>query len=232
MRRIDDSKSSRSFGLDRSWSAAAIVGLAMVLGCSGEVDGAPTFPDSETPAQPEADVAEPVVAPLEPTPPNSAAGDNNAPSAEDGVRPGATDDGDIEDADDDDDDDGGDNDDEDIDDDDGDDNDGDDDAANPDEEVGVDPGPENVTFTNDVRAILVTQCGRCHAAGNLPNFASADAEAGYTVAAREAREILEELSAGAMPLDTCRGGEPGEAGCVSVAEFETIRAWVDADVPE
>lgn len=207
----------RSSGLVHFWRVSALAGFATVLGCSGEVDGAPTFPEPDPPAPVEDNVTQPAVNPLEPAPPNESTSSGNGA----GVEEGASDPTD-EDIDDDDDDR----------DDDQDDDEGDIDEDDADGQLGSEPGLDDVTFTNDVRAILVAQCGRCHAAGNLPNFASADPEAAYDVAAREGREILEELSEGAMPLDTCRGGAPGDAGCVSVAEFETIVAWVNADVPE
>jgi hypothetical protein len=90
---------------------------------------------------------------------------------------------------------------------------------------------EPISFLADVRPILLDNCGRCHASGSLPNFASASADSSYAVALRESEEILEELEEGAMPADTCSGA-PGSRGCVSLAEFELIRDWVEAGAPE
>jgi hypothetical protein len=146
-----------------------------------------------------------------------------------------------------DDDDGGDDDDDDGDDegDDDDDDDGDDDDDDDDDGTGVtppDPGtppvdPANpppadaITFSADIRPMLVTQCGRCHASGGLPQFASADAATGYDVAFRERNNIVSEIRNGNMPADTCNGA-PGSNGCVSVADFTLIQQWVAAGAPE
>jgi hypothetical protein len=103
---------------------------------------------------------------------------------------------------------------------------------NPDPNPGnVTPAPNGLTFTADIRPILLTECGRCHASGGLPNFASANAANGYDVAFRERNEIIGLIQDGEMPADTCRGA-PGSNGCVSVADFELIRQWVAAGAPE
>jgi hypothetical protein len=89
----------------------------------------------------------------------------------------------------------------------------------------------DVTFTSDIRAILLDNCGRCHASGGLPNFASSDAASSYDVAFRQRNSIVGEIQSGNMPADTCNGA-PGSNGCVSVAEFDLIRQWVAAGAPE
>jgi hypothetical protein len=152
----------------------------------------------------------------------------------------------ADDDDDDDDDDDGDDDDSDDDDDDGADDDDDDGGGDDDDDdTGVtppDPGtppvtPGNpppadaITFTADIRPILVTNCGRCHASGGLPQFASANAATGYDVAFRERNSIVSEIRSGNMPADTCNGS-PGSNGCVSVADFNLIQQWVAAGAPE
>ena len=78
---------------------------------------------------------------------------------------------------------------------------------------------------------LVTNCGRCHASGGLPNFASANAALGYDEAFDERDEIVSEIRRGSMPADTCNG-PPGSNGCVSVADFNLIQQWVAAGAPE
>jgi hypothetical protein len=173
-------------------------------------------------------------------PPNPGGNGGGNPAGDD------DDDGDNDDDDDgdndDDNDDGDDNDDDDDrDDDDGDGDDGDDDD---DDDAGVNPPPnpapnpdpvtppaDVLTFTADIRPILVTNCGRCHASGGLPNFASANAATGFDVAFRERNEIIELIQDGEMPADTCNGA-PGSNGCVSVADFDLIRQWVAAGAPE
>lgn len=93
------------------------------------------------------------------------------------------------------------------------------------------PNAGAVTFTNDIRPILLANCGRCHASGGLPQFASANAATGYAVAFRERNEIISEIRSGGMPEDTC-DGPPGSNGCVSVADFALIQQWVAAGAPE
>jgi mono/diheme cytochrome c family protein len=93
------------------------------------------------------------------------------------------------------------------------------------------PPADAVTFTADIRPILVANCGRCHASGGLPQFASANAATGFDVAFRERNSIVSEIRNGNMPADTCNG-DPGSAGCVSVADFNLIQQWVAAGAPE
>lgn len=181
---------------------------------------------------------------LPPEDPDADDSGGNTPPA----NPGANDDDD-----DDDDDNGGDDNDDDSDDDDGDDDDGDDDddddnGGDDDDNGGDDddgggtgvtppPTPGNpppadaITFTADIRPILVANCGRCHASGGLPQFASANAATGYDVAFRERNSIVSEIRSGSMPEDTCNGS-PGSNGCVSVANFNLIQQWVAAGAPE
>jgi hypothetical protein len=140
------------------------------------------------------------------------------------------DDNDVDDQDDDDDQDDGDDDDDDDDDDDEND---DGDVTPPAPGPGV-PAPSvtPVTFTNDIRPILVDNCGRCHASGGLPAFASANASTAFNVAVSERSSIVREITAGDMPADTCNGGAPGTAGCVSTADLALIRAWIAAGTPQ
>src|SRR5262245_46864942 len=94
------------------------------------------------------------------------------------------------------------------------------------------PSAEPISFLVDVRPVLLDNCGRCHASGSLPNFARPSADSSSAVARRESEEILEELEEGEMPADTCSGGAPGSRGCVSLADFELIRDWVEAGSPQ
>jgi hypothetical protein len=116
-----------------------------------------------------------------------------------------------------------------------DDDDGDDDddgtGATPPPPPPVNPGSDAVTFTADIRPILLDNCGRCHASGGLPRFASNDAASSFDVAVQERNSIISEIQRGSMPADTCNGA-PGSNGCVSVADFDLIRQWVAAGTPE
>jgi mono/diheme cytochrome c family protein len=169
-------------------------------------------------------------------PPNLTPGNTPAPSAANDP-PRIEDDADDAD-DDDDDDDGGDDDrgGSDRGGDDGDDGDDDGDnaapaaPANPAANPGT-PAAELVTFTSDIRTILLDNCASCHSSGRLPNFAAANAATSYDVAVQQRNNIVSLIAAGEMPADTCRGA-PGTNGCVSVADFNLIRQWVAAGVPE
>jgi hypothetical protein len=120
------------------------------------------------------------------------------------------------------------------DDDDGDDDDDDDDGAGATPAPTpppANPSPDAVTFTADIRSILLDNCGRCHASGGLPRFASNDAASSFDVAFQERNSIIQEIQSGNMPADTCNGA-PGSNGCVSVADFNLIRQWVADGAPE
>jgi hypothetical protein len=171
----------------------------------------------------------------------------NAPPANDDDDDGGDEDSDDDggDDDDDDDDEGGDDDSDDDDTEDDDDDEDDEDDDDDDDDTGatppdpgtppVDPGTpppaDAVTFSADIRPILVTNCGRCHASGGLPQFASDNAATGYDVAFSERNSIVSEIRSGNMPADTCNGA-PGSDGCVSVADFNLIQQWVAAGAPE
>jgi len=221
----------------------------------------PTTPTTETGSgTPAATGGTPVtseVTPVSPEQPPAPSRDTSGTPPEaggdDGANPGAggipADDDDDDDRDDDDDDGDDDDDDDDGDDDDDDDDDGDDDDddddddgdddgnANPNPNPNPNPDPvtppagDAVTFTADIRPILLENCGRCHASGGLPQFASADAARGYDVAFDERNSIVSEIRGGDMPADTCNGA-PGSNGCVSAADFALIQQWVAAGAPE
>jgi hypothetical protein len=90
---------------------------------------------------------------------------------------------------------------------------------------------ELVTYTADIRPILVANCGTCHTAPN--NRGGHNATSSYDDAVRVADDIVGEISSGGMPLNTgCNGGEPGAPGCVSVDDFELIQQWVEDGTPE
>ncbi len=101
--------------------------------------------------------------------------------------------------------------------------------------VPVDPEP-TVTF-GDVFPVLVARCGGCHGAnapGARPRFAVTGNEAASFAATQamsqgavvSARIITLAVNQGSMP-PACGGGDPGQAGCISVAEATQLSAWVD-----
>jgi len=221
---------------DRNSAPATSSGAGSNAVAPGGATPAATPPTATTPNEPSSpDPVAPVPTEQQPIPNLTPPVDPPAPNA--GNDPPRVED--DEDDDDDDDDDRDRDDDDDDDDDDGDDDDRDDDDDDDDDQNNAAPvNPANpgtpaelVTFTTDIRDILLDNCGRCHSSGRLPNFAAADPASSYDVAVRERDEIVELIAAGEMPADTCRGA-PGTNGCVSVANFNLIRQWVAAGVPE
>jgi hypothetical protein len=92
-------------------------------------------------------------------------------------------------------------------------------------------GDDVPSFAADVLPILRAECGSCHGAGFLPRFAATNADAAYTVAVDLSTEIVQRIEQGTMP-PACGRGEPGDSGCVSEDDFETIQGWVEGDTPE
>jgi hypothetical protein len=217
-------------------------GTSNVVNTSGSTRpaNAATTPPNNTPSTP-ATSAPATSAPATSTPATSSASEAPAVSTLTPTGNGSAQIGDDDDQDDDDDADDQDDDRDDDDDqkdddvDDGDDgDDGDDvDVTPPAPGAGV-PAPSvtPVTFTSDIRSLLVDNCGRCHASGGLPAFASANASTAFNVAVSERNAIVREITAGDMPADTCNGGAPGTAGCVSTADLALIRAWIAAGAPQ
>jgi hypothetical protein len=221
-------------------------------------NGAPRVQAPAQPAAPSATPTTPSTGTSNVNTPATATGDNSAEVADNGagdesgfnaeanpddVTPPPAAGGDDDDLGDDDDDQGDDddgqddNDDDDDQDDDDDDDDQDDDDQDDDDNAA--PAPPNpappapvagITFTDDVYPILVSNCARCHAAGGLPNLASANVDTAFNTAVRESGEIVSLIADGEMPADTC-SGPPGSNGCVSVASFNVIREWVAAGRP-
>ena len=104
----------------------------------------------------------------------------------------------------------------------------------PDEEV-ADP-----TWTGDVQPILKGYCDNCHegdAAGsgglgwlNGYDEVVAVAFAGECDGKTRAECIPGRIERGEMPLTApCT---PGEEGCITELQLQTVKNWIDADMPE
>jgi hypothetical protein len=85
-----------------------------------------------------------------------------------------------------------------------------------------------VTYGADIQPILVQNCSPCHATLNLGQH---NAAASYADAVRVAEDMVDEIDSGGMP-PACDGGDVGDPGCVSEADFDLIEQWVDDDTPE
>jgi hypothetical protein len=97
----------------------------------------------------------------------------------------------------------------------------------------------NLSFEDDVWPILTDMCGDCHG----DSFAASGASDGDSSIAYmgilddspfdgEPRysTIVGRIERGEMPLGSCNG-PPGSTGCVSVADFNTIKAWSELGPP-
>ena len=113
-----------------------------------------------------------------------------------------------------------------------------------------DSGDDQVTFTKDIHPIFQMKCGssECHATPNsfLPGHGAADVNAAYTEATKIwgggqpvyeiiLRKIASTNPADLMPPDyavpPCQGGL-GKPGCVTQAEYDLIKKWVDEGRPK
>jgi hypothetical protein len=94
--------------------------------------------------------------------------------------------------------------------------------------------PAAVTYTKDIQPILMAQCTPCH---STDRDGGHNAASSYADAVRVSADMINEIRTGGMP-DTgqgnagCRGGAPGSAGCVSVANFALIQQWVADGTPQ
>jgi hypothetical protein len=70
-----------------------------------------------------------------------------------------------------------------------------------------------------------------HPVANLvQNIGGDDKDAAFADAVKFKTAIVADIQAGDMPQGTCSGA-PGSAGCVTQAEFDLIKSWVDGGTP-
>jgi len=98
----------------------------------------------------------------------------------------------------------------------------------------ADSGAAAVSYAKDIQPILLARCSPCHATDNDGRH---NAATSYADAVRVSARIVREISSGGMPESGngnvgCNGGDPGDPGCVSAADFELIQRWVAAGTPE
>jgi hypothetical protein len=109
--------------------------------------------------------------------------------------------------------------------------------------TGVTEPPPNMgnasalSFNEDVHPILVAMCGECHAepAGGLPGHGAADPDDSFAEVVRMAGDVpvYERILArasgigGFMPPGYVGCEELGTMGCLSQAEYDTIKLWVE-----
>lgn len=107
--------------------------------------------------------------------------------------------------------------------------------AVPESDAGAaDAGPALVTYSKDIQPILLANCSPCHATDNNGRH---NAATSYADAVRVSADIVREISTGGMPESGsgnqgCNRGDPGDPGCVSVADFALIQRWIADGTPE
>ena len=96
-----------------------------------------------------------------------------------------------------------------------------------------------LTFGDDIWPILKADCADCHGDASFLGFATDDEAASYGVVTEPSYTggprytvLVEKLASGEMPANgICNGGMPGAPGCISVANFDKIKAWAESGNP-
>lgn len=105
--------------------------------------------------------------------------------------------------------------------------------ADEEEEEEEDPAPSgDLSFASDIWPIFNGSCGPCHVtSGIVSNFGDPDVDQAFENSEGFENQVLNVIETGRMP-QTCGGGEPGDSGCLSVADADAIEAWYEAGAPE
>jgi hypothetical protein len=84
-----------------------------------------------------------------------------------------------------------------------------------------------LSFAADIHPIFEANCGPCHTTNNFGghNVADDDVDAAYDDAIALGMELLNRIDGGGMP-QACQG-EPGDTGCLTVAQVELVRTWME-----
>lgn len=100
-----------------------------------------------------------------------------------------------------------------------------------------------VSFEQDVHPIFVESCGPCHVANGEGghNVGGADVSDAYDDAVGIGQRLVTRVNGGGMPPsyadppNDCggqgRGDQPGDPGCLTVAEVQLIQTWIDQCYP-
>lgn len=98
--------------------------------------------------------------------------------------------------------------------------------------------PGVVSFALDVHPILVASCGPCHVdeGGGGHNVASDDLVEAYGDAVALGETLVARVNGGGMPPSYAEppndcDGNPGDPGCLTVAEVELIQTWLGQCTP-
>jgi hypothetical protein len=98
-----------------------------------------------------------------------------------------------------------------------------------------------VSFAADVHPLFETKCTPCHVSLNSAGHnVGGELNQAYADAVRLGATIVERINGGGMPPpeapppNNCGaegGGQPGDEGCLSVAEVALVQAWIDQCYP-
>lgn len=98
------------------------------------------------------------------------------------------------------------------------------DEPDPNEE---DPGEAGLSFAEDVLPIFAANCGTCHTTQRFAGHSVGGAlPQSYDDALRLGMTLLQRIDGGGMPPACGDEGEPGDPGCLTVQQVETVRTWI------
>ena len=100
-------------------------------------------------------------------------------------------------------------------------------GAPPDEPPPPPPPPTPTSFETEVWPIFKARCSSCHGVGRAGGHSvgSSVLATAYADAQRLGSTLIDRLDGGGMP-PAC-SGQPGDPGCIAVAELATIQGWLD-----
>jgi hypothetical protein len=99
-----------------------------------------------------------------------------------------------------------------------------------------------VSFAADIHPIFEISCGPCHVdLGYGGHNVAGELDAAYDAAVALGQTLVTRIDGGGMPPpnsappNDCgaqgRGSEPGDPGCLTVAEVALVQAWIDQCFP-
>ena len=101
---------------------------------------------------------------------------------------------------------------------------------------------DRVSFAADIHPIFESSCGPCHVdLGYGGHNVAGELEAAYVDAVRLGQRLITRIDGGGMPPPNAappndcgaqgRGSEPGDQGCLTVAEVSLVQAWIEQCFP-
>jgi hypothetical protein len=89
----------------------------------------------------------------------------------------------------------------------------------------AEPPADALSFAADIRPIFARSCGPCHTTrGAAGHNVGGPLPGSYQDALRLGPTLLQRIDGGGMP-PACNG-DPGDPGCLSVAEVQLVQTWI------